>query len=117
MKRRNLAIAFMAGSAIGLTALPALAGNNYPGRPIELAVIFAPAGGADTMGHKMSQWLAERYFMTSLANYDNDPTIFLTRPLSGSIMAFPLVFVIWALVPGIGGKVMRPFTPGKKPTP
>ena len=57
MKRRNLAMAFMAGSALGLTALPALAQDKYPNRPIELVVTFGPGGGADTMGRKMSQLL------------------------------------------------------------
>jgi putative tricarboxylic transport membrane protein len=52
--------------------------------------------------------------MTSLANYDNDPTIFLTRPISGSIMAFSLVFIVWALVPGIGGKLIKWLLPRKK---
>lgn len=74
---------------------------SFPSAPLVLGVILGP--------------LAERYFMTSLANYDNDPTIFLTRPISGSIMAFSLVFMIWALVPGIGGKVLRLFAPRKKP--
>ena len=57
MKQRNLAMAFIAGSALGLTALPALAKDNYPNRPIELVVTFGPGGGADTMGRKMSQIL------------------------------------------------------------
>jgi putative tricarboxylic transport membrane protein len=51
--------------------------------------------------------------MTSLANYDNDPTIFFTRPISGSIMAFSMLFVVWALVPGIGGMIMRRLMPNK----
>jgi putative tricarboxylic transport membrane protein len=75
---------------------------SFPSAPLVLGVILGP--------------LAERYFMTSLANYDNDLTIFLTRPISGSIMAFSLVFVIWALVPGIGGKVLKLFGSRKKST-
>ena len=76
---------------------------SFPSAPLVLGVILGP--------------LAERYFMTSLANYDNDPTIFLTRPISGSIMAFSLVFVVWALVPGFGGKVLKLFVRRKKPIP
>lgn len=57
MKRHHFAMAFMAGSALGLTALPALAQDKYPNRPIELVVTFGPGGGADTMGRKMSQLL------------------------------------------------------------
>jgi putative tricarboxylic transport membrane protein len=75
---------------------------SFPSAPLVLGVILGP--------------LAERYFMTSMANYDNDPTIFLTRPISGSIMAFSLVFVIWALVPGIGGKVPKLFARRNKLT-
>ena len=76
---------------------------SFPSAPLVLGVILGP--------------LAERYFMTSLANYDNDPTIFLTRPISGSIMAFSLVFVVWALVPGFAGKVLKLFVRRKKPIP
>ncbi len=53
--------------------------------PLVLGVILGP--------------LAERYFLTSLANYNNDLTIFFTRPISASILAFAAVFVSWALVP------------------
>jgi putative tricarboxylic transport membrane protein len=45
--------------------------------------------------------LAEGYFMTSLANYDNDLTIFFTRPKSGVLMAFAIGFILWALTPEI----------------
>jgi putative tricarboxylic transport membrane protein len=60
---------------------------NFPTAPLVLGVILGP--------------LAERYFLTSLANYDNDPTIFFSRPISASILGFALVFVLWALVPEI----------------
>jgi len=76
---------------------------SFPSAPLVLGIILGP--------------LAERYFMTSLANYDNDPTIFLTRPISGSIMAFSMLFIAWALVPGIGGMIMRRLLPRKKSSP
>lgn len=57
MKRLNLVAAFMTGTALGLTALPALAQDKYPNRPIELVVTFGPGGGADAMGRKLSQLL------------------------------------------------------------
>jgi len=60
---------------------------SFPSAPLVLGVILGP--------------LAERYFMTSMANYDNDPTIFLTRPISGGIMAFAALFILWALMPGV----------------
>lgn len=66
---------------------------NFPSTPLVLGVILGP--------------LAERYFMTSLANYDNDLTIFVTRPISGSIMLFTLVFVLWALTPDLIVKISR----------
>ncbi len=58
---------------------------NFPTAPLVLGVILGP--------------LAERYFLTSLANYDNDVGIFLSRPISASILAFALVFVMWSLLP------------------
>lgn len=70
---------------------------SFPSAPLVLGIILGP--------------LAERYFMTALANYDNDPTIFFTRPISGSIMAFSMLFIVWALVPGIGGMLIRRLIP------
>lgn len=69
---------------------------DFPSAPLVLGVILGP--------------LAERYFMTSLANYDNDLTIFFTRPISGTILGFAALFVLWALVPDMKGKVLRLFT-------
>ena len=66
---------------------------DFPSAPLVLGVILGP--------------LAERYFMTSLANYDNDLTIFFTRPISATILGFAGLFVLWALVPDMKGKVMR----------
>lgn len=75
---------------------------SFPSAPLVLGVILGP--------------LAERYFMTSMANYDNDLTIFFTRPISGGIMAFSVIFMIWALVPGIGNKLMHWLLPRRKST-
>ena len=58
---------------------------NFPTAPLVLGVILGP--------------LAERYFLTSLANYENDVSIFVSRPISASILAFALVFVMWSLIP------------------
>ena len=58
---------------------------EFPTAPMVLGVVLGP--------------LAEGYFMTSLANYDNDLTIFFTRPKSGALMAFSILFVLWALWP------------------
>jgi putative tricarboxylic transport membrane protein len=58
---------------------------GFPTAPMVLGVVLGP--------------LAEGYFMTSLANYDNDLTIFFTRPKSGVLMALAIGFVLWALAP------------------
>jgi putative tricarboxylic transport membrane protein len=58
---------------------------GFPTAPMVLGVVLGP--------------LAEGYFMTSLANYDNDLTIFFTRPKSGVLMALAICFVLWALAP------------------
>jgi putative tricarboxylic transport membrane protein len=55
--------------------------------------------------------LAERYFMTSLANYDDNLLIFVERPISATILGFAAVFLLWALVPDIKGKLGRLFGP------
>ena len=59
--------------------------TGFPAAPLVLGVILGP--------------LAERYFLTSLANYNNDLMIFFSRPISASILAFASLFVAWALVP------------------
>ena len=61
---------------------------DFPSAPLVLGVILGP--------------LAESYFMTSMANY-NTLTVFFTRPISATIMAITVVFVIWALAPNIRG--------------
>ena len=68
---------------------------GFPSAPLVLGVILGP--------------LAERYFMTSLANYDDDLTIFFTRPISGTILAIAALFVAWALLPDLKGRVRRWF--------
>ncbi len=69
---------------------------DFPSAPLVLGVILGP--------------LAERYFMTSLANYDDDLTIFFTRPISATILAFAGLFVLWALVPDVKSKLTRVFS-------
>jgi len=70
---------------------------GFPVAPLVLGVVLGP--------------LAEGYFMTSLANYDNDLTIFFTRPKSGTLMALAAGFVLWALAPQIGA-LWRKLRPG-----
>jgi putative tricarboxylic transport membrane protein len=58
---------------------------GFPAAPMVLGVILGP--------------LAEGYFMTSMANYADDWTVFFTRPKSGLLMALAAGFVVWALLP------------------
>ena len=63
---------------------------GFPSAPLVLGVILGP--------------LAERYFLTSLANSRQDWTVFFTRPISATILALALVFVLWSLAPMIRGR-------------
>lgn len=56
---------------------------GFPSAPLVLGVILGP--------------LAERYFLTSLANSHQDFTVFFTRPISGTILFLALLFVLWSL--------------------
>ena len=58
---------------------------GIPTAPFILAVILGP--------------LAERYFLTSMASYDQDVWIFFTRPISGVIMALALAMLLWGMWP------------------
>lgn len=58
---------------------------GFPAAPMVLGVVLGP--------------LAEGYFMTSMANYADDWTVFFTRPKSGILMALAAGFVLWALWP------------------
>ena len=60
---------------------------SFPAAPLILGVILGP--------------LAERYFLTSLANYDNNLAIFVQRPISGTILGMSVAFIIWATLPGL----------------
>lgn len=60
---------------------------NFPAAPLILGVILGP--------------LAERYFLTSLANYDNNVAIFVQRPISASILGLSVAFIAWATLPAL----------------
>lgn len=69
---------------------------DFPSAPLVLGVILGP--------------LAERYLLTSLANYDDNVLIFVQRPISATILGFAALFLLWALVPDMKGKLMRLFS-------
>ncbi|WP_116134200.1 tripartite tricarboxylate transporter permease [Tropicimonas sp. IMCC34043] len=60
---------------------------GFPTAPMVLGVILGP--------------LAERYFLTSLANAHQDWTVFFVRPISATILFLALVFVCWSLWPAL----------------
>lgn len=60
---------------------------GFPSAPLVLGVILGP--------------LAERYFLTSLANSKQDWTVFFTRPISATILFLAFVFIAWSLAPNI----------------
>lgn len=66
---------------------------GFPSAPLVLGVILGP--------------LAERYFLTSLANSKQDWTVFFTRPISATILCLAFVFVLWSLAPGIKNVIQR----------
>ncbi len=66
---------------------------NFPAAPLVLGVILGP--------------LAERYFLTSLANYDNNVWIFVERPISATILGGALAFVLWAMSPMLLKRIRR----------
>lgn len=45
--------------------------------------------------------LAERYFITPLANFGQDYIIFVTRPSSGTIIAMTVLFMLWSPGPSV----------------
>ena len=76
---------------------------NFPSAPLVLGVILGP--------------LAERYLMTSLANYNDNIFIFVQRPISATILGFAGLFLLWALVPNMKGKLARLFSARRSARP
>ena len=66
---------------------------NVPTAPLILGIILGP--------------FAERYFLTSMLSYDNDISIFFTRPLSGTILGAAVAFALWSLWPSIRRLIVR----------
>jgi putative tricarboxylic transport membrane protein len=62
---------------------------RFPIAPMVLGCILGP--------------VAETQFMTSMIAYQNDPTVFFTRPISGVVMAFTIVALAFPLVRHVRG--------------
>ncbi|HSV28965.1 MAG TPA: tripartite tricarboxylate transporter permease [Candidatus Omnitrophota bacterium] len=59
--------------------------TGFPSAPLVLGVILGP--------------LAERYFLTSLANYADNYLIFFQRPISATILGLAFLFALWSMWP------------------
>ena len=57
---------------------------KFPLAPLVLGTILGP--------------LAENNFMTTMVSFDNDWTVFFTRPISGSVLALAIAGLAWPLV-------------------
>jgi putative tricarboxylic transport membrane protein len=42
--------------------------------------------------------MAEQYFLTSMVAYQNDLTVFVTRPVSAILLAFAAALLVWPFV-------------------
>ena len=42
--------------------------------------------------------LAESNFMTTMVSFDNDWTVFFTRPVSGVVLALALAGLLWPVI-------------------
>jgi putative tricarboxylic transport membrane protein len=56
---------------------------RFPLAPLVLGTILGP--------------LAENNFMTTMVSFDNDWTVFFTRPISGTILALSIAGLLWPL--------------------
>ena len=57
---------------------------DFPIAPLVLGTILGP--------------LAETNFMTTMVSFDNDWTVFFTRPISGTVMVLSLIGIAWPLL-------------------
>lgn len=66
---------------------------GFPSAPLVLGVILGP--------------LAERYFLTAVANSRQDYSVFFTRPISATILFIAFIFVLWSLWPTLKSRIRR----------
>ncbi|WP_219975430.1 tripartite tricarboxylate transporter permease [Rubrobacter xylanophilus] len=64
--------------------------GEYPVAPLVLGAILGP--------------LAERHFLTAMISSGNDPTVFLTRPVSAGLLALLAAVVCWAVYRAVSGR-------------
>jgi putative tricarboxylic transport membrane protein len=57
---------------------------DLPIPPLVMGIILGP--------------MAEQYFLTSMVSHANDPTVFVTRPVSAVVLSCALFMVVWPVV-------------------
>ena len=76
---------------------------KFPLAPLVLGTILGP--------------LAEANFMTTMLSFNNDWTIFFTRPISGAILAIAIVSLLWPLVRAVRAHFRKDPPRGQTQTP
>lgn len=76
---------------------------NFPIAPLVLGTILGP--------------LAETNFMTTMVSFDNDWTVFFTRPISGGILLFAIAGLLWPLLRAGWGRYRRTAPHGQTQAP
>jgi putative tricarboxylic transport membrane protein len=54
---------------------------DLPIPPLVMGIILGP--------------MAEQYFLTSMVSHGNDLTVFVTRPVSGIVLALSALLIVW----------------------
>jgi tripartite-type tricarboxylate transporter receptor subunit TctC len=103
-RRRFLTGHVVTSLAPALLALPALAQERYPSRPIKLVVAFAPGGVADIMGRLVAQLLQHRLGATVIV--ENKPGGDGLIGMGEVVRAAPDGYTL--LVGGFGGQIVPP---------
>ena len=57
---------------------------DLPVPPMVMGIILGP--------------MAEQYFLTSMVSHGNDPTVFVTRPVSAVALGLSAAMVVWAVL-------------------
>jgi putative tricarboxylic transport membrane protein len=57
---------------------------GLPVPPLVMGVILGP--------------MAEAYFLTSMVSSGNDPSVFVTRPISATLLALSVLLIVWPLL-------------------